>query len=119
MDVVHMDRVEKISYQKPLFSGPEVTLQELLPASAAYRVNIVNFGKGVRNKFHYHSAEQILIVTGGTGIVATEDEERVVTVGDIIRIPEGENHWHGATEDSEFSHIYIMHKESSLTQTED
>jgi quercetin dioxygenase-like cupin family protein len=48
-----------------------------------------------------------LIVTGGKGFVANEYEKQEVGVGDIILFPAGEKHWHGATEDSYFSHIYI------------
>ena len=43
----------------------------------------------------------------GPGIVATEHEQRTVSVGDVILFPKGEKHWHGAAEDSEFSHIFI------------
>ncbi len=75
-------------------------------------------GKGIRNKFHAHDAEQVLIVTEGRGIVATEDKESVVAVGDVVLIPAGEKHWHGATEDSEFSHIYFFKKGCKLTQLE-
>ena len=119
MDIVNMHKVEKTHFTDPIFTGSEVTIQELLPGSEEYRINIVNFGKGVRNKLHYHDAEQILVITGGTGIVATEDEERIVTVCDIVRIPADEKHWHGATEDSEFSHIYVMRKDSTLTRVEE
>ncbi len=35
--------------------------------SKEYNLNVVNFGKGVRNKFHAHDSEQILIVTAGKG----------------------------------------------------
>ncbi|MEJ2135424.1 MAG: cupin domain-containing protein [Desulfofustis sp.] len=70
-------------------------------------MSIVSFGKGVRNKFHMHESDQILIVTSGKGIVATEHEQRTVTVGDVILFPKGEKHWHGACEDSEFAHIFI------------
>jgi len=27
--------------------------------------------------------------------------------GDVILFPAGEKHWHGATSDSEFSHIFV------------
>jgi quercetin dioxygenase-like cupin family protein len=74
--------------------------------------------RNIYRKLHYHSTEQILIVTAGTGIVATETETCTVGVGDLVRIPAGENHWHGATEDSEFSHLYVMPKQSELTQVE-
>jgi quercetin dioxygenase-like cupin family protein len=90
-----------------------------VPDSKELNVNIVNFGKGVRNKFHAHDSEQILIVTAGKGIVATEEEERVVTEDDVVLIPAGEKHWHGATTDSEFSHIYVTKAGSALTQLED
>jgi quercetin dioxygenase-like cupin family protein len=79
----------------------------------------VNFGKGMRNKFHTHDSDQILIVTAGKGIVATEKEERVVTVGEIVLFPAGEKHWHGATKDSGFSHIVVTKTESKTTQREE
>ena len=82
-------------------------------------MNIISFGKGVRNKFHTHECDQILIVTQGKGYVATENEKREVTVGDIILFPAGEKHWHGATEDSDFAHIYITKGDSKTTQLED
>ena len=79
----------------------------MTPDSKEYDIAVVSFGKGVRNKLHAHANEQVLIVTAGTGIVATEEEETVVTVGDVIWVPAEEKHWHGATEDSEFAHIYV------------
>ena len=112
MKVVKMTQISKESFINPIFTGPDVTRQVLVPDSKDFNVTIVNFGKGVRNQFHTHSGEQVLIVTAGRGIVATETEQRVVTVGDVILIRAGEKHWHGATEDSEFSHIYITRAES-------
>ena len=91
MKVVNMDKVSKEVFVHPIFTGREVTSQVLLPESKEYEVNIINFGKGVRNKFHAHEYEQILIVTAGKGVVATEKEEKVVTVGDIVLIPAGKN----------------------------
>ena len=102
-----------------LFTGPDVTRQPLELDSKELTVAVVNFGKGVRNKFHAHDSEQLLIVTAGRGIVTTEKEQRVVTQGDIILFPAGEKHRHGATEDSEFSHIYVTKTGSKLTQFED
>ena len=119
MKVVKMGEVPKEPLVSPLFTGQEVTTQILVPDSKDYTVNIVNFGRQVRNKFHAHDSEQVLIVTAGTGTVATEEEKVLVTVGDVIFIPAGEKHWHGATEESEFSHIFIMRAGSELTQIED
>ena len=96
-----------------IFTGGKVEIQFLIgggiedlskvPISALQ----VNFSAGARTKFHIHTNPQILVVTKGTGKVATEDEEITVTPGTVIYFPPGENHWHGATDDSEFSHISI------------
>jgi len=48
-----------------------------------------------------------LTFTAGTGIFATEHQQKTVSIGIVILFPEGEKHRHGAIEDSEFSHIYI------------
>jgi quercetin dioxygenase-like cupin family protein len=119
MIIVSIRKVDKEPFSHPIFTGPDVTRQILVPDSKEFSVNMINFGKGVRNKFHAHDSEQVLIVTSGKGIVATEKEERLVTEGDIVLIPPGEKHWHGATRDSDFSHIYVSRLGSVLTQLEE
>ena len=68
---------------------------------------IIKFAPGARTKFHTHTSEQILYCMEGKGIVATENEEVVVTAGTVVYFPVGENHWHGATKDSSFAHVTI------------
>ncbi len=119
MTTVNMSEVPKESGASPLFTGPDVTTQPLISDSKELRVSIVNFGKGVRNKFHTHDVDQVLIVTAGKGIVATEKGEKAVTVGEVILFPAGEKHWHGAAKDSEFSHIVITRVGGKTTQLED
>jgi quercetin dioxygenase-like cupin family protein len=119
MQVIKMNAVAKEKYESPLFTGPQVSRQTLLPDSKEFNVNIVNFGQGVRNKFHAHDSEQVLIVTSGKGYIATETEKKEITTGDVVLIPAGEKHWHGAADDSEFSHIYVSRLGSELTQLED
>ncbi len=50
--------------------------------------------------------------------MATEKEESVVTVGEVVLFPAGEKHWHGATKHSEFSHIVVTKTDSKTTQQE-
>jgi quercetin dioxygenase-like cupin family protein len=119
MKVVRIDEVAKEPFPNPIFTGSDVTKQVLFPESREFTANIVNFGKGVRNRFHAHDGEQILIVTRGKGVVATEHEERVVTPGDIVFFTAGEKHRHGAAEDSEFSHIFILREGYKTTRLED
>ena len=61
MKVVTINQIEKIPFHLPLFTSQDVTRQVLLPESTEYEVNMVNFGKGVWNKFHSHNYEQIVI----------------------------------------------------------
>ena len=119
MHIVSMNDVPKTPRISKLFTSKEVTAQQLIPEGGDYNMNIVNFGRGVRNKFHVHESDQILIVTAGKGIVASEEAQQEVSVGDIILFSAGEKHWHGATEDSEFSHIYITRTGSKTTQVGD
>ncbi|MDD5100800.1 MAG: cupin domain-containing protein [Syntrophales bacterium] len=119
MKVIKMTQAAKKPAVTPLFTGP-VTMQTYVGTdeSELFSIRQVNFARGVRNKFHSHTIEQVLIVTEGKGIVATEAEEVVVIPGDVIFIPAGEKHWHGAAEDSTFSHLYVMSPKSETTQLE-
>ena len=109
MKVIKVDEVVKEEVHSRLFEGGTVTRQPLVTAEMSnnYSFALINFDPGARNIFHTHTSDQILYVTDGEGIVATEAGEVVVRVGDIILIPSGEKHWHGATRDSAFSHISL------------
>jgi 4-carboxymuconolactone decarboxylase len=120
MKVFKVSKIAKVPRVAPLFDGP-VTMQPIVDKSLSDRFLIqqVNFDRSVRNKFHTHTIEQVLIVTEGKGIVATDKEEITVVPGDIIFIPAGEKHWHGAAKGSTFSHLYVMSPDSTTTQLED
>jgi quercetin dioxygenase-like cupin family protein len=83
--------------------------------SEEFTAAIVIFPPGTRNKFHIHDREQILYIIEGKGIVATEKEEKEVVQGDIVLISAGEKHWHGATPDSTFSHLYVTGSDTKTT----
>jgi quercetin dioxygenase-like cupin family protein len=119
--VLHVAQIQKESHATPLFTGPDVTMQPIIGPELSRNIllNQVNFGKGVRSKFHSHTSDQVLIVTEGRGIVATDEKKVTVGPGDIIFIPAGEKHWHGATNDATFSHLYVMSPDRKTTQLED
>ena len=109
MKVIRIGEVPKEVAGTASFIGGQVTRQTLIgpQGSRFFSMAVVNFSPGARNNFHVHTSDQILIVTAGEGIVATEVEEQVVGMGDVIHIPVGERHWHGATGNSAFSHITL------------
>ena len=75
--------------------------------SENFRCNVVNFSPGATTGWHVHDCDQLLVVTGGKGFVATEAEQREITVGDVVQIRAGERHCHGALADSALSHITV------------
>jgi 4-carboxymuconolactone decarboxylase len=120
MKIVNMREVREIEDVTPLFTGP-ILRQTFLPAGTSndFTMGVVHFPKGVRNKFHTHSSDQILIVTMGNGFVVTDEAEYKVGVGDVILISSGENHWHGAGPDEDFAHITITALSSKTTRNEE
>jgi len=119
MKVVKTGDIQKIPASGALFT-PGVQRQVVFEPddSQTFNFGIVNFGAHSRNKFHKHSTDQILVITDGTGVVATDTEQRTVTAGDVILFRAGENHWHGAPGDTAMSHIAITGKGSQTEQTE-
>lgn len=75
--------------------------------SANYNCSVVNFSQGCTTGWHTHTCDQILVVTSGSGMVATEHEQREINVGDVVHIKAGERHWHGAKADTTMGHITI------------
>lgn len=70
----------------------------------------VTFEPGSHNGWHIHrNGGQILLVTGGRGWYQEWGKEaQELHPGDIVDIPEGVKHWHGAAKDSWFSHLAVL-----------
>lgn len=69
----------------------------------------VSFEPGARTNWHKHQGGQILLVTAGKGYYQEEGKKaRVIRPGDVVEIPVGVNHWHGASPDNAMVHIAIM-----------
>lgn len=120
MKVISIKDIAENDAAGPLFVGGKVATQFMLDeAFKTEKIQIVHvkFAPGARNKFHTHSSEQILYVTEGEGIVATRDKEYIITPGTLVFIPPDEEHWHGATEDSSFSHLSILNPQQQMKIT--
>src|SRR5690606_25994201 len=68
----------------------------------------VAFEAGARTAWHVHPGGQTLIVTAGVGRVQRwGDAVEEIRTGDVVRIPPGQKHWHGAAPESTMTHIAI------------
>lgn len=85
----------------------------LAPVSGSQiSIHNVTFEPGCQNNWHIHHAKsgggQILICVGGREWYQEWGKDPVaMKPGDCVNIPVGVKHWHGAAEDSWFSHLAI------------
>jgi quercetin dioxygenase-like cupin family protein len=86
----------------------DVVLSDADGDDAAVRVNNVVFEPGGRTYWHSHANGQVLLVSGGSGMVENRDGHRhALHPGDVVWAPPGEEHWHGAAPDSFITHTAV------------
>ena len=94
----------------------EMLFEALEPSHASG--GSVTFQPGARTAWHLHPRGQILIVTAGTGRVQRwGDPIEEIRAGDVVRIPAGQKHWHGASPHASMTHIAITeHRDGRAVQ---
>jgi quercetin dioxygenase-like cupin family protein len=84
----------------PLFEAPD---------PARVFVASVTFEPSARTAWHTHPLGQTLIVTAGCGLAQSWGGQiETIRPGDVIWIPPGEKHWHGAAPTTAMTHIAIV-----------
>jgi quercetin dioxygenase-like cupin family protein len=79
------------------------------PAPARLRAVRVSFEPGGRTAWHTHPLGQTLYVLSGAGLIQSWNEAaRIIRPGDVVWIPPGEKHWHGATPGNAMTHIALQ-----------
>lgn len=121
MKVIHLTEVpeREVTVNSALFTGPATSQGMVTDKEAQFSVAYIHFPEGVRNKFHTHSNDQVLIVTEGRGMVATADREEALAAGDVALIPAGEKHRHGAVPGSKMTHVSILPANTKTEQIEE
>ncbi|MBC11857.1 MAG: carboxymuconolactone decarboxylase [Rhodothermaceae bacterium] len=79
----------------------------------------VAFEPGARTHWHAHPLGQTLVVTAGTGHVqhwGGSVEE--VRPGDVVVVPPGVKHWHGAGPDGPMTHVATVERPAEGVATE-
>ncbi|MBR1543135.1 MAG: cupin domain-containing protein [Bacteroidaceae bacterium] len=97
----------------PSFTG-QAFMNNLITKDDIYnfpQTNNITFAPGAHSSWHRHGG-MILLVTGGVGIYQEEGKKaQIIREGDVLQIPAGVRHWHGAVKDSWFSQIVIYDKD--------
>ena len=92
------------------FTGA-VRVDPLFSANAPSRASggRVTFEPGARTAWHTHPLGQTLVVTAGSGWVQPwGGQAQEIREGDVVWIPPGQKHWHGATAATSLTHIAIQ-----------
>jgi quercetin dioxygenase-like cupin family protein/alkylhydroperoxidase/carboxymuconolactone decarboxylase family protein YurZ len=105
-------RQEQLVESAPLehFKG-SARIRRLFQATDPARASgaSVTFEPGARTAWHAHPLGQTLVVTAGTGWVQQWGEAaKAIREGDVVWIPPGIKHWHGATETTAMTHMAVQ-----------
>ncbi|GAB4058562.1 (R)-mandelonitrile lyase [Uliginosibacterium sediminicola] len=92
------------------FSGTvNIEMLFIAPDPATVSGGLVSFEPGARTNWHSHPLGQTLLVTAGSGLIQHwGGPVQEIRPGDVVSIPAGVKHWHGAAADSAMSHIAIQ-----------
>jgi quercetin dioxygenase-like cupin family protein len=98
-------RGPKESFVGTVWQDPIITSE----APARLASNRVAFEPGARTNWHTHPLGQTLYVLAGVGRFQTKGGPILeIKPGDVVWIPAGEKHWHGATPTTGMVHISMQ-----------
>lgn len=109
MEITRKDALAPSQGQAEYFTGT-VRINPLYETNERFGAS-VSFEPEARTAWHTHPAGQTLIVTEGRGRVQSwggQIEE--ILPGDVVWIPAGEKHWHGAAPTTAMTHIALVEK---------
>jgi quercetin dioxygenase-like cupin family protein len=96
--------------QAEYFTG-QVRVDPLFPTTEPGRTSgaMVTFEPGARTAWHTHPLGQVLIVASGCGMAQRWGGPiETIRPGDVVWIPPGEKHWHGAAPATAMAHFAIQ-----------
>jgi 4-carboxymuconolactone decarboxylase len=94
----------------------DMRFQRPLPARTGG--GIVTFEPGARTAWHSHPLGQTLIVTAGSGLVQHwGGPVQQIGLGDLVWIPPGAKHWHGASATDSMAHVAIAEAQDGQSVT--
>jgi 4-carboxymuconolactone decarboxylase len=92
-------------------------LQAVAPARV-YGATVA-FERAARTNWHVHPLGQTLVVTAGTGRVQRWGSPvQEIRSGDVVQIPPGVKHWHGASPGAPMTHVALAEQAGNGSGTE-
>ena len=101
------DKIENPAFTGDAFLKPMIALDSVFNFP---QTNNVTFAPRAHSSWHRHGG-MVVMVTGGVGLYQEEGRPaQILRKGDVMQIPAGVRHWHGATKDNWFSQVVIYNK---------
>jgi quercetin dioxygenase-like cupin family protein len=98
-------RAPKESFTGTVWQDPIIST----PPPAHLASSRVSFEPGARTNWHTHPLGQTLYVISGVGLVQAKGGAiREIRPGDVVWIPPGEKHWHGASPANGMTHVAMQ-----------
>jgi len=110
LDIVRAGSQPSVSGPADYFTG-SVRVEPLFQPNPSSHISgaYVTFDPGARTAWHTHPLGQRLVVTAGTGRVQrVGGPVEEIRPGDVVWIPPGVKHWHGAAPDTAMTHLAIQ-----------
>ncbi|MFM0348817.1 (R)-mandelonitrile lyase [Paraburkholderia sp. RL17-347-BIC-D] len=110
MTVAHSGSQSSVQGGTQRFTG-QIRIDPLFHPEPPSRLSggMVTFEPGARTAWHTHPLGQTLIITSGRGWVQQSGHERQqIVAGDVVSVPAGVKHWHGATSTTGMTHIALQ-----------
>lgn len=109
MQTLDPARAEATPGNPSYFTG-QVTIRRMAATDPPTNVKMlrVEFDAGARTHWHTHDGVQVLVILSGCCRFQHEGGPvQEAETGEVIQIPAGEKHWHGATADAPMVHLAI------------
>ena len=98
----HADDIPRQQGARDNFTGAAYFQPVAANEASQLAASRVTFPKGARTFWHVHSGEQVLFFLKGRGRVQERGSRALDAVeGDVVHIPAGTEHWHGAHPEEE------------------
>jgi quercetin dioxygenase-like cupin family protein len=110
VNVTRVDETLARPAARPEYFEGRVRMQELYQPTVdgvESEMLAVFFDAGARTTPHTHEGTQILHVVSGRCVFVDDHERRIAGPGEIVVVPPGVWHWHGAAQDGPACHVSV------------
>lgn len=114
-----LSNIEEVPAVKNNFTGDAFVKPIFSKDSSRLSAGIVTFEAGARTAWHVHPRGQMLVILEGKGWTQQENSPVIeFQKGDVVWIPAGTKHWHGASPDFSMSHLAVAPEDENQKSTD-